>query len=172
MDPITSRERLEKSAPETISPVEKHEKPGAAKEIKKRASEVLSAEMTEKVEGAEGVELSEGRVSEVSTEDKAQAPATSGKAHSADQIEAIRAKLLAALPPQDVMIREIRKKLYKSEKVLTKRMNKLQKKAHLNAFHLTIVVAQIRKIKEYFAMLAHATYEIVKHLWLKIVHGV
>lgn len=146
-------------------------KPAETREIKQKASEVLGA--SESVEGQEGVELSEGKVAESASEDKAHAPAAKGgKTYSADEIEAIRAKLLAALPPQEVMIREIRKKLVKEEKVLTKRMKKLQKRAHTHAFQLTIVVAQLRKIREFFSMLAHATYEMVKHLWLKIVHGV
>lgn len=149
------------------------DKPSAAKDISKKASEVMgSRDSAENAEGAEGVELNEGKVSEASSEDKSHAPAGKGKAYTADEIESIRAKLLAALPTQDIMIKQIRKKLMKEEKTLTKRMKKLQKNGHMEAFQLTIVVAQLRKVKEYFSLLAHATYELIKHLWLKIVHGV
>lgn len=168
-----SREKLEsRVASEAQKGPAQAEKILGAKEVKQKASEVLKTESAEAVEGQEGVELSEGKVSEVSSEDKAYAPQGSGKAYSADEIEAIRAKLLAALPPQEVMMKQIRKKLGQQEKVLTKRMKKLQKKSHKNAFYLTIVVAQLRKVREYFSRLAHATYELVKHLWLEIVHGV
>jgi hypothetical protein len=70
------------------------------------------------------------------------------------------------------MIKQITKKLRQEEKKLTKEFGKLSKTAHKNAFQLNIVVMQLRKVKDYFAILAHATYELIKHLWLKIVHGV
>lgn len=171
MDANSSKERLERTE-QLHQETEKSEKPTAVRDIKKKASEVLkSQETAEALEGQEGVE-SGGKISEISAEDKAYAPGGGIQGYSADQVEAIRAKLLAALPPQEVMIREIRNKLYKKEKVLSKRMKKLQKNSHKSAFQLTVVVSQIRKIREYFSMLAHATYEMVKHLWLKIVHGV
>lgn len=169
----TGREKLETPGPLHREMGPEREKPETAREIKKKASEVLHVESAETMEGAETSEFVEGKVSEVTAEDKAYAPAASGKrAYTADEIEIIRAKLLAALPPQEMMIKQIRRKLYREEKVLTKRMNKLRKKSHTRAFELTIVVAQLRKLREYFSMLAHATYEMIKHLWLKIVHGV
>lgn len=149
------------------------DKPAQARETKEKASQVLRSESAEANEGQEGVENGDGRVSESASEDKKQDPAGGGKkAYTADEVEAIRARLLAALPPQEVMIKQIRRKLYKEEKVLTKRMHKMQKSSHTNAFHLTIVVLQLRKVREYFYVLANATYEMIKHLWLKIVHGV
>ncbi|MBI5413143.1 hypothetical protein HZA42_02215 [Candidatus Peregrinibacteria bacterium] len=149
------------------------DKPVQARETKEKASKVLRSESVEANEGQEDVENGDGRVSESVSEDKNRASVAGGKkAYTADEIEAIRAKLLAALPPQEVMIKQIRRKLYKEEKVLTKRMHKMQKSSHTNAFHLTIVVSQLRKVREYFYVLASATYEMVKHLWLKIVHGV
>lgn len=173
MDTTGGREKLETLAPSQAEKAPEREKPQAAREVKEKAKELLHAEGVEATEGAEGAELVEGKVSEVAGEDKAYAPATSGqRAYTADEVEAIRAKLLAALPPQEVMIQQIRRRLYKEEKVLTKRMNKLRKKSHTHAFQLTLVVSQLRKLREYFSMLAHATYEMIKHLWLKIVHGV
>lgn len=165
MDTTGGREKLETLEASQVQKAPEREKPQASKEVKKKASEVL--------EGAEGAEFSEGKVSEVAGEDKTFAPQAGGqRTYTADEIEVIRAKLLAALPPQEIMIRQIRRKLYREEKVLTKRMNKLRKKSHTHAFELTLVVAQLRKIREFFQMLAHATYEMIKHLWLKIVHGV
>ena len=148
------------------------EKPKETKEVKKKAADVLkSSEADEGAEGQEGIET--GNVSEYAGEDKSYTPAAGGKKnYSDDEIEAIRARLLKALPPQAVMIKQIRKKLVHDEKNLTKRMNKLKRKAHLHAYEMTTAVAQLRKVKEYLSMLAHATYELIKHLWLKIVHGV
>lgn len=147
------------------------EKQLSSGDVKKRTHEVRqtleSAEITETAEaGGETISESAG-------EDKARGP-TGGaiKSYSTDQIEAIRAKLLKALPPQEVMIRDIRKKLNFEEKNLTKKIKRLRKQAHTHAFELTNLVMQLRNIREFFATLAHATYEIIKHLWLKIVHGV
>lgn len=180
MDTTGGREKLETHGPSQApnrsslsEATSERAKPEGAAEVKKKASEVLHAEGVEMPEGAEGAEFIEGKVSEVAGEDKAYAPQAGGqKTYTVDEIEAIRAKLLAALPPQEIMIRQIRRKLYREEKVLTQRMNKLRKKSHTHAFQLTLVVTQLRRIREYFSMLAHATYEMIKHLWLKIVHGV
>lgn len=162
--------RIDRGFSETAKPAER---PKTDSEVKQKTSEVLQTENLEGAEFQEGAEAGLGKVSENAAEDKAYAPAAgAAKAYSADEIEAIRAKLLAALPPQEVMIKQIRNKLYKQEKVLNKRMKKLQKKSHIHAFELNIVVAQLRKVREYFSSLAHATYELIKHLWLKIVHGV
>lgn len=171
MDTSSSSEKL-KSRPssEAVKSDGLKEKPAAAAETKRRAAEVVQ---TEGVDSQEGAESSEGNISESASEDKSTAPVGGGKVkYSDDQIEAIRAKLLAALPPQEVMIKQIRQKLYKQEKDLTKRLDKLKGKAAKHAFEVNIVVMQLRKIREFFSVLAHATYEIVKHLWLKIVHGV
>lgn len=166
------RERLS-PRPSTEKQEKGPQKPEHAKNVQKQAQELLHA--TDSGESAEGQEDMEadGRVSEGTGEDKSRAPVGGSTAqYTDDQIEAIRAKLLANLPTPEIMIKQIRKKLNKEEKVLTKRMAKLQKKSHLNAYQLTQVVAKLRKIREYFAMLARATFEMIKHLWLKIVHGV
>lgn len=170
-----SREKLhsQEASQSQKGPESQGEKQLGTKEVKQKTSELLKSQGVDAAEDQEGAEFSEGKVSEVSSEDKAHAAqGGAGKAYSSDEIEAIRAKLLAALPPQEDMIRQIRKKLGQQEKILTKRMKKLQKKPHRNAFHLTVIVSQLRKVREYFSKLAHATYELVKHLWLEIVHGV
>lgn len=158
-------------SPETA--VKAPEKPSVSKETGKRAAEILKSQSAEAQEGQEGVELSEGKISEQASEDKRYAPYSgAGTGYSADQIEVIRAKLLAAIPPQEVMVKQIKNKLFKDRRDLAKRMKKVIGKADRKAFELNIIVAQLRKISEYFSLLAHATYELVKTLWLKIVHGV
>jgi len=143
------------------------------KETGRKTAEVLGKEGSEAKEGQAGVELSEGKVGESASEDKRYAPYSGGgTGYSADQIEAIRAKLLAALPPQEVMVRQIKKKLFNDQKEIIKKIRRATKRADRQAFELNIFVAQLRKIREYFSLLAHATFELVKNLWLKIVHGV
>lgn len=150
------------------------DRPHSDSDVKRAASELVqNVNGTENAETQDGVEMGSGNVSEDASEDKNKAAQGGGKkAYSTDEVEAIRAKLLAALPPQEVMIKEIKKKLYKQEDDLSKRMKKLSKHSHTQSYQLTIVISQLRKIREYFSMLAHATFDIVKHLWLKIVHGV
>ncbi|MFA6521562.1 MAG: hypothetical protein WCT53_04215 [Candidatus Gracilibacteria bacterium] len=168
-----SRERLESRGAETVRLHEQAEKPSAAKEAGKKASDVLGANSVDNAESQDGAEAIDGKISESAGEDKSKYAAGQGKAkRTDDEIEAIRAKLLAAIPPREVMIKQITKKLRQEEKKLTKEFGKLSKTAHKNAFQLNIVVMQLRKVKDYFAILAHATYELIKHLWLKIVHGV
>lgn len=173
MDTGSSKEKLHVSpSGEALKSPEKHAKPEASKDVKKKTSEVLSGDL-DAAEGSEGAEVGGEKVSEEASEDKSHAPQASGKrTYTTDEIEVIRAKLLAALPPQDVMIRQIKKKLGQEQKVLTKKMKTLKGKAHKHAFELTIVIAQLRKVREFFSILAHATFDMVKHLWLKIVHGV
>ena len=68
------------------------------KETGRKAAEILKSEGVEANEGQEGTEAM-GKVGEEASEDKRYAPYTgSGAGYSADQIEIIRAKLLAALP--------------------------------------------------------------------------
>jgi len=154
-------------------PMPETAKPSGMKEVKKKASDVMKSDGNEAAEGSEGAETGNGNVSEEASEDKNQASQGGGaKAFSADEIEAIRAKLLAALPPQEVMIKQIRKKLVRDEGALQTKRKKLMKHSDKNPYEVTLVVRQLRKIQEYFFLLAHATYEMVKHLWLKIVHGV
>lgn len=164
------QEKLKSSVRQESAKAPEKKKSPESKEIKNKAKEILQT--AESAESQEGVELGEGKISETAGEDKVYAPMSGVKAYTADQIEAIRAKLLAAVPPQEVMIKQIKRKLIKQEKALQKKKKNLQKKADRRAFELTIVVAQLRKIREYFSMLVHATYEMVKHLWLKIVHGI
>ncbi|MBP9718496.1 hypothetical protein KBD59_04345 [Candidatus Gracilibacteria bacterium] len=142
-----------------------------SKNIQKGASDVLgSADSNESQEAGENAD---GRVSETAGEDKSKASQGGGKKqYTDDEIEAIRAKLLASAPPQETMVREIKRKLLKQEHQLEKEYKKLFNKAQKNPYQFAEVVRKIRKIKVYFSVIARATYEMVKHLWLKIVHGV
>ncbi|MEK7528942.1 MAG: hypothetical protein AAB592_04200, partial [Patescibacteria group bacterium] len=106
------------------------------------------------------------------TEDKKKFTGSGAKTMTSDQIEAIRAKLLKNLPPQAVMVKQIKRKLSMQEKELTKDFKKYSNVGADAAFQLNAVVARLRKLKDYFSILANATFEMIKHLWLKIVHGV
>lgn len=142
-----------------------------SKDIQKGASDVLKN--GESDEGSEDSESADGNVSENASDDKSKAGQGGGKKkYTDDEIEAIRAKLLASAPPHEMMVKEIRKKLFKEEHQLEKECSKYLARADKNAYELSVVVRKMRQVKAYLAIIAHATYEMVKHLWLKIVHGV
>lgn len=147
---------------------------GATKTVQEGASRIIDTAGVESAEGKDaGLELSEGKVSEIATEQRKKA-ASSGipVTRTADEVEAIRAKLLQNLPPAEVMVAQIKQSLRRDQKQLQKHFKKAQKIGDKAAFQLNVIVAQLRKIREYFAMLANATFEVLKQLWLKIVHRV
>lgn len=137
-----------------------------------KAAELIGKDAS--LEGQEGSGNVDGNISEDVGEDKntGSQGGVHGGALTDEEKEELRAKLLASVPTQEVMIKEIRKKLISQERHLIKKITKLESKAHKNAFQLTIMVQQLRMVREYFRQIARATYELVKHLWLKIVHGV
>jgi len=155
---------------------EKHERPNALKELKERASKVVgtveSGDATSFEDSESGSERPSEFASESTSEDASGGGAGSAaKTQNDETIDEIRAKLLKALPPQREMVRQIKRTLLRQEKDLTKRMNSLQRRSHTTAFELTNVVAKLRQVQDFLSILAHATYEVIKNLWLKIVHG-
>ncbi len=82
----------------------------------------------------------------------------------------IKAKLLQNLPSEKRMVKDIENTLSKEMKVLRKRANMAIKLG--NAFEFTNIIAKIREMKNTIANLAHATYEMIRNIWLKIVHGI
>lgn len=145
-----------------------------AKEIHEGAARVVERAVEPVTEGKEAaLEFVEGKVSEIATEQRKKA-AFGGMpvARTADEIEAIRAKLLQNLPPRDVMVAQIKQTLRRDQRHLQKQYEKAKRLGDKAAYQLNIIVAQLRKIREYFAMLVNATFEVLKQLWLKIVHKV
>jgi hypothetical protein len=140
--------------------------------VAKEASDVVGPGV-EAGEGSEQAEFSEGKVSETAGEDKKKSSGGAFKAaQAADEVEIIRARLLQNLPTKRVMVREIKRTLQRQEVVLEKQYKKLRRKGHKEAYRLNGVVAQMRHVREFFSKLADATFEIIKQLWLKIVHNV
>ncbi|MBI5754955.1 hypothetical protein HZA41_01920 [Candidatus Peregrinibacteria bacterium] len=85
------------------------------------------------------------------------------------QTAAIKAQLLAALPAERVMKQQIEGVLSHQIDHLMKSAKKAEKRD--DYFELNRIVALIRSLKDTLADLAYATYEMLKNLWLKVVHG-
>lgn len=143
------------------------------KEIKKGAESVLN--MTEGSESSEDGGESMGNVSEATGEDAvspSQGGGSGGKTMTTDEIEQLRAKLLASAPPQALMMKQIQKSLTKEVQKLEKQFDDLVSNPQQNPAEFVEVVSKMRQISVYFESMLNATYEYIKHLWLKIVHGI
>lgn len=86
------------------------------------------------------------------------------------QSAAIKAKLLERLPAERVMKREIRGNLNGQINHLMKSAKKAEKRD--DYFELNRIVALIRSLKDSLSDLMYATYEMIKNLWLKVMHGI
>ncbi len=138
------------------------------------------ADATQRLEGQEGShENSKLRefISEYVSEDVTGVPGqsfqkTSGKpAKKGLTAEQRRAQLLAARPSEREMRSQIRAKLSQEMNELKFQYRKLKGKAHA-ACKLNAVVAKMREIQEYFIQMAIATYEVLRKMWLRLVHGI
>jgi hypothetical protein len=163
-------------APHGVDASEQGEKldTGASTEVARTIENAATAEVT-----SESGEISEKQ----REDDKKQMSGGNGakqqkKDISAEEVEAIRSKLLAQISkmgPQKakrMMVSQIKAKLSTKERHLEKEYRKLSRMGHKAAYRLVQVVARLRKVREYFSKLADATFEVMKQLWLKIVHNV
>lgn len=82
-----------------------------------------------------------------------------------------RQQLIDSRPSERRIKREIRRKLNQQMKVLRKTAGLLKHKIGC-AFELNNIVAQMRAIQEIFFQMTHAAYEVLKQLWLRLVHGI
>ncbi len=169
-------------APENLShhsPAEKVERKQEeniknAKEVKE-ASDLGKAAYIEAVGMDESVETT-GRVSEVLSNTKEQdssgAAAATSKKHvvTPDQI---RQNLLKDLPQEPIMKRQIEKEIKKEISYLHKKaMSMLRSPGKINYFEMTNLMKKIRELKGILITLIKASFENLKTLWLRYVHGV
>lgn len=83
-----------------------------------------------------------------------------------------RAELINSQPTQKDMIVDIQKTLNSKLEDLFEKKKKLQKKNLVAISEFNDVVSQIRNVNNLLGKVAHASYEALKALWLKIVHGI
>lgn len=129
--------------------------------------------------GTENLENAEVRnvISEITSETTTEEGSGSGTSAAQVASQAQRAAfeeekkaLIASKPPVQEMVREINAKLTQEKKDLKIDERKYRWTGDLN--NLGKIVARLREINETMATVAHATYELLKKLWLKIVHGI
>lgn len=129
--------------------------------------------------GTENLENAEVRnvVSEITSETASEEGNADGTSAAQAASQAQRAAfeehkkaLIASKPPAEEMVRDINAKLKQEKKYLKTDERKYRRMGDLN--NLGKIIARLREINESMATVAHATYELLKKLWLKIVHGI
>lgn len=146
-------------------------------------SEVLEATEISEDGLDEETGLVSGEVSEIAkdnaSENKAQAQgkkgddddtsnATKEKKAQVDLSDrmALRERLLAAAPQESAMRNEVKQVLLKKKEALEKDVKKYKH----NYAMLSDAMAQLRAVVRQLQELAHASYEALKEVWLKVVH--
>jgi hypothetical protein len=86
------------------------------------------------------------------------------------EAEALKKKLMRELPPPRAMIREIRAHVHHEIKMLEKQAAKAERAGKFK--ELADSVSRMRELRVMLYDLLHATAEMVKNLWLKVVHGI
>lgn len=130
--------------------------------------------------GADNLENAEVRnvVSEITSEsvgEEGGTGTTQSAAQAASQaqraaFEQRKKELIASQPPAPKMVHEINVKLHQEVKKL--KSEERQYRWSSDFHNLGKVIARLREINEIVGTIAHATYEVLKKIWLKVVHGI
>ena len=135
------------------------------------------AKVAETVEGLDVMTGAE-KVSEVKEKASEQKPVQKtqtgtkqqAKKTTAESEAAIKERLLKKLPAPVIMKHQIKHELNKEVSKLKSQARQANRKGA--AYELNKIVARLRELKELISSLAHATYEYIRNLWLKVVHGI
>lgn len=90
----------------------------------------------------------------------------------AQQVQQRRQQLINSKPTKSKMVSDIRKTVSSQLRELEIKEAKAKRNAVKAAKELNEVVTQIRGLRRILRSLAHATYEQLKKVWLKIVHDI
>lgn len=132
----------------------------------------LTEETREEIEFGEIVDRKRvSEATEVKEGEKGAKAAAGAKAKREKTPAQIRAELIASKPSESQMKREIKAELNIEMKELKRKLRKIKDTVGY-AFEVNNVIAKMRQIKEVLASLVTATYEVLKSIWLKVVHGI
>jgi len=151
------------SSPETSA----SEKPAQKESREVKEAVTAGKEAVEAIEGMESVEAT-GEVSEANSSRKegGKQGMISGMTYAQ-----VKAALLNNLPEESKMRGQIKTEIEKEIKYLHKKAMKMVGKKD-NFFELNNVMKKIRELRGILAMIAKASYDALKTLWLRFVHGV
>lgn len=168
------------STPESVSSSPESKVNVKTKEELKPSKEVREASDVGKAAYAEAVGLDEslettGRVSEVlSTKEGESAPAT-GSQKTTTKVDpaVIRANLLNNMPSEAVMKKQIEVEIKKEIDYLhRKAMKMFRSPGQVSYFEMNNVLKKIRELKGLLVALLKASFDGLKTLWLRFVHGI
>lgn len=83
-----------------------------------------------------------------------------------------RQRLIDSKPQPQVMVKQITRGLEKEEKQLLRQARTFRRNAAGSAFKLSRVVQRLREIHQLISTLADMAYDVLKKLWLRVVHGI
>lgn len=130
----------------------------------------------EGVDGAEDGAEAMGNVSEAKEGIGESRQATGGKFQqfqknlTDEEAEELKKKLLQSPPTSKMMVREVRKKIHNEIVELQKTAREAESKGAYR--ELTTSVAKIRELRGILGQMFHATAEVIKNIWLKVVYGI
>ncbi|MFA5947542.1 MAG: hypothetical protein WC806_01025 [Candidatus Gracilibacteria bacterium] len=149
----------------------KEEKSKEIKEVQKGIEEFADI-------GAENVDASvetNGEVSEVisNTREKKGSGVSSGQQPARGNIADIKANLLKTLPSEKEMRKQIDKEIDKEISYLHKRAIKMARMTgKVDYFEMNNLIKKIRSLKGLLVNLMKCSFEGLKTLWLRFVHGI
>lgn len=156
-NPETGKEEIKTAETPRISE-------GETKEVEKTKVSVDLGGL-EAVESAEEAEAPSGQISEKESKAKDKYAGAGGGA----QVQTAAATF-QPLPATKVMKSQVKHELTKEIKDLHKKIKKvMSRKGYVEAHQLSMLTAQLRKLREILASLAHATADLVKDLWMRFV---
>lgn len=156
------------------------EKLGVKESFQSHSKEVKEAADTGKSAYIEAVGLDEsaetsGKVSEILTKTKEDDVASGGFAVRTQKFTAaqIKAQLLKKIPSEKEMRKQIEKEIKKEIDYLhSKAMSMVRRPGETNYFEMSNLMRKIRELKGILCFLLKASFDNLKTLWLRYVHGV
>lgn len=148
--------------------------------LQSHSKEVKEAADTGKAAYREAVGLDEsaetsGKVSEILTKMKEEDAASGGFAVRTQKFTAaqIKAQLLKKLPSEKEMRKQIEKEIKKEIDYLhSKAMGMVRRPGEANYFEMSNLMRKIRELKGILCFLVKSSFDSLKTLWLRYVHGV
>lgn len=135
-------------------------------------SEAKLPEAKEIAEKLEAVEIP-SNVSEVTEKPSEKKRDGISPAAKAAQVKKVKEDLLKNLPPEKVMRSEVKSAVRKEISQLERqKLRIIHNPANRDFNKLNIIVQKLRELRNIIASLAEATYEMLKNLWLRFVHGI
>lgn len=110
-------------------------------------------------------------VSELPPEQKQASQGGTHKTHKLTPAQ-MRERLLANLPTEKHMKEEISVEIEKEVEELKSKAKSMKFFGPANYFEMNNVMAKIHELNDILASLVTATFEMIKSLWLRFVHGI